>query len=77
MKPVKAKIYWVQVCSYPSCDRIEAHAHEFFHYIYVIHGTGSIQIGEHSYAMTPKHMYLVAPKASRVSEYRTGAAGHL
>lgn len=61
MKSEKVKIHWIQVCSYPVCDRIDAHCHEFFHYIYIIQGTGQMELNGNRYVMKPKHMYLTAP----------------
>lgn len=61
MRPAKTKIHWVQVCSYATHDKIDTHSHEFFHYIYVIRGTGALQLEQNLYAMLPKRMYLVAP----------------
>lgn len=61
MKSEKVKIHWIQVCSYPVHDKIVSHSHEFFHYIYIVQGTGQMELDGNRYVMKPKHMYLTAP----------------
>ena len=49
MKSIDSKVYWSQLCTYYPGSRIEEHTHEFFHYIYVVKGTGDISIDGKNY----------------------------
>lgn len=61
MKTPIARIHWVQICTYPTNDMIPPHKHDFFHYLYVIRGSGQLELEGNVYAMTPKRLLLVAP----------------
>lgn len=61
MKLPRARIHWVEVCTYPAYGKIDLHSHDFFHYIYVLAGAGEIEIDGSAYPLKPKHIYLVSP----------------
>jgi AraC-like DNA-binding protein len=61
MKLPETKIHWIEVCTYSAYGKVDSHHHDFFHYIYVLTGTGEITIGTNVYPFRPKHMYLMAP----------------
>ena len=61
MKPVKTKIHWITICTYPANGRVEDHSHEFFHGIYVMKGSGDAQIDGRPRRLLPGHFYLFAP----------------
>ena len=53
---------WIKTCSYPQGKAVRKHEHDFFHYIYVLDGTGTITIGEKSYTIRPGYIYLTDPR---------------
>lgn len=61
MKPVKVWIHWVEICTYPTNDMVKPHTHDFFHYLYVIRGSGQMELDGSLQSMQPKQMLLVAP----------------
>lgn len=61
MKPVKAKIHWIEICTYQPNGKVDEHFHEFFHAIYVMKGAGAIRIDGRPYQLQPRQFYLLAP----------------
>lgn len=54
-------IYRIVKITYRPGNCIDSHAHEYFHYIYVIKGNPEIIVNDEKYAATPKELYLIAP----------------
>lgn len=61
MNLIESKVYWAEACTYHPESEIEEHSHDFFHYIYVVKGSGRINIDGRLHEFIPKHMYLLAP----------------
>lgn len=61
MKLQQVKIHWAQLCAYPAFGVIEPHSHAFFHYIFVLSGSGTIAIEREVLQLRPKHMYMIPP----------------
>ena len=56
-----ANILWVESRSYLPDYFLPKHTHTFFHYIYVVGGTGMIKIANRDYKLVPNHLYPIAP----------------
>jgi len=61
MELVETKLYWAEFCTYRPDNKIEEHSHEFYHYIYVVKGSGDIYIDGEIRKFKPKHLYLLSP----------------
>ena len=57
-------IIWIEFCKYLPQSRIDKHEHSFFHYIFVIEGTGDIEIGENKFTLRHNRIYLMPPRTS-------------
>ena len=56
-------VIWSELCTYNSGSGIQSHFHDFFHFIYVESGVGSMTVSGVSYIMTSGTIYPIAPKA--------------
>ena len=54
-------IIWTEFRAYSKEIVIQKHKHDFFHFIYVSSGTGSITIGEATYDMLPGKLFAIPP----------------
>ena len=75
MKLPETQIHWAEVCTYPAYGKVDPHRHDFFHYLYVLTGTGDITINGCVYPLRPKHMYLMAP--GKEHTFRNGSSDRL
>lgn len=57
----KINILWVESRSYLPEYFLPKHFHNFFHYIYVVGGSGEIKIDDKVYKLVANHIYLVSP----------------
>ena len=53
-----SSIIWISYRSYTKGVAVQKHKHDFFHFIYVIEGVGSITIGNTTLTLTPGNLYL-------------------
>ncbi|NSW89100.1 MAG: cupin domain-containing protein [Firmicutes bacterium] len=51
-------VIWFSKESYVSGDKLPTHKHEYYHYIYVLSGTGKITVGENEYVAQENNFYL-------------------
>ena len=61
METKKSELIWINFRTYPKSAELLSHSHVFFHFVYVISGSGSIKIGEEEYSFISKHIYLTPP----------------
>ena len=54
------KVFWSMNCVYSQNSTVLPHSHEYFHYLYVKSGSGTIDIDTKSYALIPGHIYIMA-----------------
>lgn len=57
----KINILWVESRSYLPEYYLPKHTHSFFHYIYVVGGSGEIKIDDKTYKLLTNYLYLVKP----------------
>ena len=61
MNSENINVLWVESRSYLPDYILPKHTHTFFHYLYVVGGSGSIRIKNTEYKLTPNNLYLVTP----------------
>lgn len=55
------EIIWVEICNYQKGSSIVNHSHEFFHFIYVDSGEGSITVDGTAYKMLTGKIFPIPP----------------
>ena len=58
------EIIWVEICNYPKGSSIINHSHEFFHFIFVDSGEGSITVDGTRHEMLPGRIFSIPPGAN-------------
>lgn len=64
MLSVGVKVMWMARCKYSSDHFPTLHSHNFYHYIYVVDGSGEIEIDGKEYILKKKHLYMTPSNAS-------------
>lgn len=64
-------IIWIEICNYPVGSSIQAHSHEFFHFIYVDSGEGCINIDGREYTMLSGRIFPI-PIGAEHTFYNSG-----
>ena len=55
-------VLWVESRSYLPDYILPKHTHTFYHYLYVVGGSGAIRIKNKEYKLMPNNLYLVSPE---------------
>ncbi len=55
---------WIEKFTYNPQSSIMQHVHVFFHYIYVVSGSGTITLDNNTFPLTPGKIYLASPNTS-------------
>lgn len=58
MLTIGLNVMWVAKCKYKPGFSTRFHSHDFYHYIYITNGTGSIKIGNAEYVLQEKQFYM-------------------
>lgn len=64
-------IIWIEICTYPAGSSIQAHSHEFYHFIYVDSGEGFITVDGKEYPMTSGRLFPI-PIGAEHTFYNSG-----
>ena len=57
----KINVLWAEFLVYSSGNPMHDHQHDFFHCIYVVEGSGSIQLNDMNYKLSPGCFYIASP----------------
>jgi len=57
-------VQWFAKCKYMPGQHLSVHLHNFYHYIYVVNGTGQITIGDKEYMLEENNLYLTPMNVS-------------
>ena len=59
MHHMGVNVRWIAKCKYLAGQNIGEHSHPFFHYLYVLNGSGQITIDGERFTFYRDHIYMV------------------